>query len=273
MTNDPNENRGPEEQNDQTTPQQGDAPEQAQGQPPQQPEQDQTPPAGTTPETPPEPQAPAAAPQAGQPAGGEMGKKIEEMANMQIGGFSLCKIVALGGAALLFLSFFLPWWGISMERNENPGDLSREELTDASNEFNEAMKGNRDFYTSVLDDDDDDGSQSAFGWDLGRGIVTFIFSFIIAGAVAAVMFVPAVRPFSMFLLLLAGVLAFVVFILTLTVWFGTPGDNVDNVLGEIDQGVSFGTFVALLGSLAVLAGAGYEGVTGLLGFLKAKPAA
>jgi hypothetical protein len=191
-----------------------------------------------------------------------MGKKIEEMANMQIGGFSLCKIVALGGAALLFLSFFMPWWGISIERKGDnaTADLAREESLEAAR------------YRAFLGGKDEI-SESAWGWDFSRAIVTFVFSFLIAGAVAAVMLVPQIRPYGMFMLLFAACLALVVFIMSLTVWFGTPGDNLTGGGVEVAQGVSVGPFIALLGSLAVLAGAGYEGVIGLLGFLKAKPAA
>lgn len=212
MTNDPNENRGPEEQNDQTAPQQGDAPEQAEGQPPQQPAGEQTPPAGTTPETPPEQPAQSPEPQAGQPAGGEMGKKIEEMANMQIGGFSLCKIVALGGAALLFLSFFLPWWGISVEERK-PGDDVSADARAAARQDRDAARLDAVSYMSPkqiaeLSKDmakDDKGSLSLYGWNLGGGIVTFIFSLLILGILVALMFVPALKPFAMFGLLLGCV--------------------------------------------------------------------
>ncbi len=237
-----------------------------------------------------QPAAPAQQTQAPSPTtgGGDVGKKIQDMANMQVGGFSLCKVVALAGASLLFLSFFLPWWGLSVETKEVKfQDLSedeKKELEDDSKDYQDAQKDQRDFMEDVFSREDgrdffedlqknNEASISAFGWDLSRGIVTFIFSFLIGGAVAAVMFVKPLQPFGMFVLLLAAILAFVVFILTLTVWFGTPGQNLDNILVEIDQGVSFGTFVALLGALGVLAGAGYEAVMGMMGFFKAQQAA
>jgi hypothetical protein len=262
MTNEPNENQTPQEQpeaNEQAQP----APEQPAPEQPAQPVQ--------------ETQAPPASP------GGEMGKKIQDMANRQVGGFSLCKIIALGGAALLFLSFFLPWWGFSQESKKPDGNITSDVRRAANEELSEAGRDAADYLKMFSSDalidfgkdmaKDGKASISAYGFDMGRGIVTFIFSFLIAGAVAAVMFVKPIQQFGMFLLLLAGVLALVVFILTLTVWFFSPGDNVNNALGEIDQGVSFGTFVALLGSLGVLAGAGYEGLMGTLGFIKAqKPA-
>lgn len=235
-----------------------------------------------------QPAAPVQQTQAPSPGGGgDVGKKIQDMANMQVGGFSLCKIVALGGAALLFLSFFLPWWGISQEEVK---DVKRSDVQDELKEANDYGTETFDFMGDVFSTKalrkfgeeygkEKEASLSAFGWNLSRGIVTFIFSFLIAGAIVVTMFVPAVRAFAPFILLVAVILAFVVFILTLTVWFGTPGKDLDYVsmslteIAEIDQGVSFGTFVAMLGALGVLAGAGYEAVMGMMGFLKAQQSA
>jgi hypothetical protein len=201
-----------------------------------------------------QPAAPVQQTQASTGGGGEVGKKIQDMANMQVGGFSLCKIIALAGAGLLFLSFFLPWWGQDAEKIDGGNDQLAGLMQEAG-------------------PSEDDFSGSAYGWDMGRAITTFIFSFLIAGSVLAVMFVEPVKPYAMFILGFATILAFVVFILTLTVWFGTPGDTIKMPGFEIDRGVSFGTFVALFGALGVLAGAGYEAVMGMMGFFKAQQAA
>ncbi|MFP4353813.1 MAG: hypothetical protein ACLFUJ_01725 [Phycisphaerae bacterium] len=207
---------------------------------------------------------------------------------MQLGGFSLMKIVAAAGGILLFLSFFLPWWGMGLEFDKvDAGDVSNarseyQKVFDGDASDDDKADANWVFSVAGLEEAQEMGkaqgkvnanesvdySWSAFGWDLTRGIVTFIFALEILVLVGLTILIPSARRVGFALLLPAALLAFVVLILTLTVWFGTPGDNEGEKFIDLYAGVSFGTFVAMFGAIGVMVGAGLEGVFSLLGFIK-----
>ncbi|TFG87538.1 MAG: hypothetical protein E4H18_03425 [Hyphomicrobiales bacterium] len=221
----------------------------------------------------------------------------------------LWRFVAMGGAALMILSFFLPWWSIDffeLKRPQRPeldraaamSSAGRETYEDAQKDYEkklaeykkvdeafdkqmeslqQATVDTQLFAVDVLSrkaitklNPREKGSATAFGWGPGSGIVTFIFGLIILPLMLVPMFVSILKKWSWAMSMPAAVLGLVVLILSVVFWIGSPGENVS---GMVEQGVSIGPFVALAGGLAAAGGAALTGICGLMGFLKGLKAA
>ncbi len=233
----------------------------------------------------PEPQAPPpAAPQAPAPVAAPVAAPVQAVTAACRSG-AIWPFLAMGGAALMLISFFLPWWSIDLSEGKRP---KRGELTDEAarkryeNDLKayqadveaagEAMQDGTDFYRDAISksawrglNKKGGGSASAFGWNVGSGITAFIFSLLVLPMLIVPMFVPILKKWSWAMAMPAAVMGLIAFILAFVFWLSSPGENVS---GLVEQGVSVGPFIALVGGLAVAGGAGLAGVCGLMGFIK-----
>jgi hypothetical protein len=208
----------------------------------------------------------------------------EESQGAQRAGLSRTALLAGAaslGVLLMFLSFFLPWWGVDLHTKAVADVRQQQPMQRDADEFSRIWKQNDDFYKSMLSDGqrkgwdefveaplnrDNSFSTSLFGWDFARGIVTFVLSILAAVLIASQLLVPVLRRGGFALLLSAAALGLVVFILALTVWAGTPGED-SGQLWRIAQGVSAGPILALFGGVVLSAAGGAGGAQGLMGLL------
>ncbi|MBL9081274.1 MAG: hypothetical protein JNK76_05680 [Planctomycetales bacterium] len=194
------------------------------------------------------------------------------------------------GAALIVVAFLLPWWAVSKYRvSEQRGvnladpaareaivkDLSPEELQEYNSRvlgYEAAWMANRnlnaEFYVASLGKDYDSnlrnqenvtlrsGKLSLHGWSHARGWFGVIFVFVGVGLYFAAQMVPALSPWSWAVPWVWALLAMVYEILVISFYFGVPDRNGDGYA----QGISLGTYLALLGGLTALAGAVFEGM-------------
>jgi len=212
-------------------------------------------------------------------AGGLVGAKA--------GGLSMLKLGVMIGAFLMFLSFFLPWWGIDLGYTPPKQGCTAEQTQkdgDERKELGEVIEENGEFYDKVLSKDqirklvENSGkavngqkgnwSGSAFGFDFGRGVVSFIFGLLVLALVTPLLFVKFLQKWAWTVMLPAAVMGLVCLILALTVWIGTPGKDVSGATVKWSQGVSIGPFIAMPGAALMAAAAALDGAFGLIGFIR-----
>lgn len=183
----------------------------------------------------------------------------------------------LAGAGLLFLAFFLPWWGLRGVPEDRllAGDgASKVQKVRAENapwyatyavwdKFQKERDSLLDAARKGQDVQLDQVSVSLFGWNTGPGVVAFIFFFLVIAFVLGPMFVPVLRPVAWIGYLASGVVYAGVFGMTVIRWvICTPGQDVE---GLLVQGVSVGVWFALLGSVLASAAGTMAGLKALKG--------
>ena len=194
------------------------------------------------------------------------------------GNATLFAYAGLGGAFLLLLAFFLPWWGISM-CSEAEGEKAMKDMKpeDAMATFAEMGKAvDTAFLESKWSKDevkkmetkrgkDERFSLTAFGWKFGTGVTGLIFGLLLVGIFLPGRFVPMVAKFEWIGGLVAVVLGLILFIMSLVVIFGTPGKDVPPFFS---QGISIGPILVLLASLVTMAAGALFALPNVLALVK-----
>jgi hypothetical protein len=216
-------------------------------------------------------------------AAGDPVQQVRKLAEANEG--KLLKLALVAGAAVFFVSFFLPWWTLSAEvdRPKDPSADDAKLLAEEEKEFSDALEDGEDFKEDSFDRRDgldfykdlqDEGEASLWGmgWDFGTGITAFIFSFLIVGLAAASlllpMALPSVKPYTWAPLLAAAVLGFIVLLLDVIFIIASPGDNMGGEFHELDQGISIAPLLVFPAAIVVVAAGGIGGVMGLMTMLK-----
>ena len=204
-----------------------------------------------------------------RPASGE-GSRLPRTPHVK--GYSLWRIFTAVGGLIMIISFFTPWWGMRIDvRGTQVGDetaLRREATQYGLLRQDHAEFHNRRFSGSQLNrfnrplDQPIGGAQAlrAWGWDFGRGIVTLVFGILVLAVALVVVFVPIMRYLAWTGMLPAALLGLIVIIISLTVWIGTPGENMLGSYLRFRQGVHVGPFLAMLGGLLALVGGLIDGL-------------
>jgi hypothetical protein len=182
------------------------------------------------------------------------------------------RISVLAGAALLFIAFVIPWWGM---KSQPPSEFTQDSARDMK-ALDRVAKDNRDWYEDHLDKrqmekmkDPEKYSIKIWGWSTGAGVSGMIVGLLICASIFMPIFLPMLRPWRWTGSLATAFLGLIVLILA-TVWvFGSPGECVGRVLS---QGISVGPVLSLLAVLLILTGAIKEGVSGLTLFCKGRKA-
>lgn len=186
----------------------------------------------------------------------------------------------LAGAFLLFVAFFLPWWGLTGVPEDRPGfgngvQVKTPDLLTKNAEWYaryavwDRFQKQRDAMLNAAREGEDVNvgrvSISLFGRNTGTGVVAFIYSFLAVAIVIGPVFVPVLRPGTWAGYLASAVICAGIFLSTLIEWvFCSPGQDVE---GQLSQGISIGVWFALIGSAVVVAAGTMAGLKGLRGFL------
>lgn len=169
-------------------------------------------------------------------------------------------LLMIAGAGLLFLAFFVPWWGIEIESGE---DASRKEREEASEVQDENFFWYLQHVRPVSKINDSDGV-TLWGWNTGTGITGLVFVFLILPLAILPLCINALKPWAWigrFLVAIAGCVMLVMF----AIWFfGAPSKNVSPVLS---QGLYLGPYVVFLAAVALLLSGVVGGTLGLVAFL------
>lgn len=182
-------------------------------------------------------------------------------------------ILILVGGAILFLSFFMPWWGYTWEAPDKD-DLKR--LSRAIKTVNKS----EDWYddhgvTEGLEDereDDNDADEISvwvWGWNSGIGITTFVFSFAVLPLAIVPMFVVPAQKWAWTGSFVCAIFGLVTFILFLVWFFSSPSENVSPILA---QGVMLGAYMSFIAALLLLTGGIMDGINGVKTVVKARKA-
>lgn len=205
-------------------------------------------------------------------------------------------IVLIAGGGMLVFAFFMPWWGITLEKPDS-AKLERPKFNDPDFEnklkaYNEARKqagekqkdmkrvmdrGSRwyrkmyvdDYMKDALTDADDDAESITvrlWGWNTGTGITSLILGLLILPLGIVPIFVGAYRRWAWIGSFVAGVMGLILFILGMVFYFGSPGENAEGLAQGV--GLSPGPFLVIFGSFGTLAAGVFSGVIGLLEFLR-----
>jgi hypothetical protein len=210
-------------------------------------------------------------------AADETVQQVRKMAEANDG--MLPKLALIAGGALLFISFFLPWWTFAIEMDQPEGLDDAKAYGEEMKDFGEIMRDNRDFYRDLDADEPDEGETWwGMGWDFGTGITAFIFSFFVmlAGAASLLIgkLVPAAKKFAWAPTILSALLGFVILLLDVIFILATPGENFSGDFIELDQGISLAPLLVFPVALVVIGASALIALPGLMGLLKgAKPAA
>jgi len=186
---------------------------------------------------------------------------------------SLWRYLIIAGGGLMFLTFFTPWWGISIDV-EKASEIDSSKQSDFRKIVNNDGEwwADHDVDKDVLGavvfgrtpPDSHEVSDRFWGWSTGTGVAGFILSFFILAIGIVPMYVKVVRPWAFFGSFAAAIMGLILFILSLTWMFGAPWKNVSPLLA---QGKIIGPYFFLLACLAVLAGAVTDTVFGTMGFV------
>jgi hypothetical protein len=198
------------------------------------------------------------------------------------------KFVAMGGALLMVVSFFLPWWGASFTRTVPNGARQIQKSWDEADEFAQTVKDDKQFHEDAWTDKQkneqknkfvqpDDRPQpgdtikwsgSAFGWRFASGIMSFIFGLVLMALIVPQLFVKVLQRWGWTGLLPGAAMALVVFILALVFWIACPGKGYPGTFFRFSQGSSVGPFLALGGALAAAGMCAVDGILGLTAFVR-----
>jgi len=172
---------------------------------------------------------------------------------------SLFQLIQLGGAAVLVLAMFLPYWSMT---GTNDPDADRSD----GEEISEILEDNRDWYEDHISKKklrdyqkggmglgkDESVSLTIWGFSTATGWIGFFFGLLIATGVLLPLFIAPLQSWDWILALVAAGLALLVFIMSLLWLLGSPGADVPPIFS---QGNSLGPYVVFLASAAVIAGA------------------
>ncbi len=211
-------------------------------------------------------------------------------------------LTLMASCGLMFLAFFMPWWGVTLKIPAIP-KLQKDATADDRKNHNDEMKKirkdlekvqrvqkkNKKWYDDKIPQrtqdkaedevkeareqqiNDDKGdfyvTMRIWGWSTGLGITAFIFSIVLLPIAIVPIFVPLLRNWIWIGYFVAAVSGLVLFILSLVWYFSSPGENVSGYVWQ-GVGLSPGPYMDILGSLATLTSGVLGGVFGLLHFLK-----
>ncbi|NLW85684.1 MAG: hypothetical protein GXY38_02300 [Planctomycetes bacterium] len=192
-------------------------------------------------------------------------------------GLSLWRILTAIGGLVMIISFFTPWWRMSIDvRSPGQQDVARRTLEQELSEYRLVRMDHAEFHNRrfgggqlnrferPLDQQGGSHALRAWGWDFGRGIATLILGLVVLAVAMVVMFVPIMRYYAWTAMLPAALFGLIVVILSLTVWIGSPGEDVVGSYIRFWQGVHVGPFLALAGGLLALVGGVLDGLINLI---------
>jgi len=215
-------------------------------------------------------------------------------------------ILLLAACGMLFLAFFMPWWGITVtapappsrpKDNQAMGDYQKdladwqESMTKAAKHLDKHERKQRsllgdeywrekqkEFREKVQEQTREaakgESAKSVsitarvwgFNW-VGVAVTGLVFSIVLLPVAIVPMFVRLLRSWIWIGYFVAAVCGLVLFILSLVWYFSSPGANLAR---HVAQGVGWypGPYLEILGSLTTLVTGILGGVFGLLSFLK-----
>lgn len=202
----------------------------------------------------------------------------------------LWKILTIVGGLLMFASFFVPWWGVSVRPIEfTAADTAevRRANADEGRQARQIRSDNDVFYSMTMSraaknrlvdavNSSAPASEAAnanilrysdriFGWNTATGIISFIFGILVIVLAVLALSVRFLRRWDWPLMLGAMGLSIPVLILALVFWLASPGEATDRIL---HQGVSVGPFLALPGAIISTVASAIAGIVGLVVFLR-----
>ncbi|MGD0897003.1 MAG: GYF domain-containing protein [Thermoguttaceae bacterium] len=191
-------------------------------------------------------------------------------------GGRLWKILVFSGVGLLLISFFLPWWGITLRKPDSIGKVAEMANWGIGKEtrMQRVVLRNQNWYEShrVYFEDlagemvgGSEATSRIWGWQTGLGITGLIFSLIILSLAITPIFVAIIQNWSWIGSFITAILGIITLILALVWLFGTPSEDVRPILF---QGPSIGPYPYLVGSLLILGGSITEGILGLMAFIR-----
>jgi hypothetical protein len=104
-----------------------------------------------------------------------------------------------------------------------------------------------------------------FGWAFAAGIMSLLLALPIIALALLPVFLLVVRRWGWTMSFGAALVAFIPLIMVVVFYFSAPGQDTPTFLS---QGNMVGTYLALVGSLAAVAGAGADGIAGLTQFVR-----
>ena len=218
----------------------------------------------------------------------------------------LWSIILMAGCGMMFLAFFMPWWGLTVTFPAPPSrpddNAQMEEYGKDKKDWEETMKKigkhlkkyekkhkailGEDFWNEMGEDLKEKGGEqgddvkkgeltksvsiTARVWGLnfvGIALTAFIFSIVLLPIAIVPIFVPMLRRWIWIGYFVAAVSGLVLFILSLVWYFTSPGANLPKYVWQ-GVGLSPGPYLEIFGTLATLASGVLGGVFGLLTFLK-----
>ena len=202
----------------------------------------------------------------------------------------LWKIFTIVGGLLMFASFFVPWWSVSVRPIEfTAADTAevRRANADEGRQARQIRSDNDVFYSMTMSraaknrlvdavNSAAPASEAAnanilrysdriFGWNTATGIISFIFGILVIVLAVLALSVRFLRRWDWPLMLGAMGLSIPVLILSLVFWLASPGEATDRILR---QGVSVGPFLALPGAIISTVASAIAGIVGLVVFLR-----
>jgi ABC-type multidrug transport system fused ATPase/permease subunit len=219
---------------------------------------------------------------------------------------NLWAIILMSGCGMMFLAFFMPWWGITIDVPAPPtrpkdqqamGDFQKDakdwgkKMSDIGKHLkkyerkhkailgesywkekeNETKEWGQEQQVAVQKGESTSSfSSTARVWGfnfVGVALTGFIFSIVLLPVAIVPMFVKLLRNWMWIGYFVAAVVGLVMFILSLVWYFSSPGENLSSY---VKQGVGWypGPYLEILGTLATLTVGVLGGVFGLLSFLK-----
>ena len=206
------------------------------------------------------------------------------------------RIIMLVGAALLFISFFVPWWRISISVDKKQVERTAESRSEGMRVLGKTIDvavANFDWYQAhpqslrgVVDDimeivrpqmeyemfrrwDDGrrlkepeyfEASSTLFGWHSATGIMAFSMGIIVAALVLAPWSVSAARRWG-WIPEGASALMMIPLLIPALIWvFNSPMEDIDPFMS---QGIIVGPILVVVGCLAILVGGIINGIAGL----------
>ncbi len=144
---------------------------------------------------------------------------------------------------IMFASFFVPWWSMSIDIS-NPekaspmvkrGNGAGGKILDRNEAFYMKHILLRDFWENSffgLGPKSIHNSVMLFGWSFATGILSLIFSLLVAGAISTPLFVRQVQKWAGPVLPSAA-LCVVILIMSFVFWLATPGGGTATILSQV----------------------------------------
>lgn len=192
----------------------------------------------------------------------------------------LWSILTFAAAGLLFLAFFVPWWGFTL-KNLDDKDVGKATQKDIDRVMNDSMRWMEDNLSSKKRDElgqeivgvmfgkEEKASVIEWGWSTGTGVMGLIFVFLIVPVALVPLIVKPLESWAWIGRFAVAIPGLIMLIMFLVWFFGAPSKNVSPVMS---QGLYFGPYMIFLAGGLLFFGGLAGGLLGLLEFLKERKA-